>query len=243
MRDKAAEERQVFRKFAVTAGLLQIGSDFDSRIPPEPDILLTHLSGMGLAFELVEILDRPYFAAHKGAFETMRLCGTAVNQLPEPLRQAFCKEFANAHISLSFCDALSMQMRSNSLPKILWHLLALPPGSEGEQDIPPLLSRFLTRICIARIDINGPLFATSAGTWVGDPTLEEIKRKLAKKYETSAPLNLLAYIGGNPMFPESVWMPKLDQFLSSLNGVSQFEHIYVFDTIKQAVKFHWQRAP
>lgn len=50
------------------------------------------------------------------------------------------------------------------------------------------------------------------------PTVGAIKGKFTKRYEPQGKLKLLAYIDGNPMFPEEIWLADLDDLLAGLDG-------------------------
>jgi hypothetical protein len=96
------------------------------------------------------------------------------------------------------------------------------------------------RISVHRGGFVGPLFNASSAVWVGDPTQKAIESKLEKIYEPQGVLKLLAYIDGNPMFPDDVWLADLDKFLTSLDASCQFKEIFVYDCRSNSIKRHWR---
>jgi hypothetical protein len=236
---KEEREREIFRLFATKTGLLPDGA-FESRKPDEPDILYTSLTGVNLAFELVEILDRDYSSSLGRHLDIKDACLEHLHSLPSETRAAFEQEFSNADIFLSFKPNISVRRCKNTLPRIFTALLQLPPGTTGSIFTGECgFEAVLGDAFINRGHFNGPLFDTSSVTWVGDPTVETIASKMNKSYTPRGELNLLAYIDGNPMYPDDVWLPDLDDYLDSLDSSCQFKHIYVFQCSTKAIRRVW----
>jgi hypothetical protein len=63
--------------------------------------------------------------------------------------------------------------------------------------------------------------------WVDDPTLDSIRKKLRKQYETPHPVELLAY-GGAETLPDDVWEARFAQRLRDLVDEAQFRRLWVF---------------
>lgn len=55
--EKSERERRVFQRFLDAFPKQLPGTSFESRKPPEPDILCTYQTGERVAFELAEICD------------------------------------------------------------------------------------------------------------------------------------------------------------------------------------------
>lgn len=102
------------------------------------------------------------------------------------------------------------------------------------------LDALLDRITIHR-GLNGPLFDAPNVAWVGDPTVDALRGKMAKRYTPQGELCLLAYIDANPMFPDEVWLTDLDEYLATLDRACQFAHIYVFDCRSNSIRRAWHR--
>ena len=229
MLSKEERERVVFEHFGRTIGLLP-GGRFTSRPVPEPDILYVAEDGTHAAFELVEIIDRDYKASVGQSFSTKDACNAFLDGLASADAAAFRAGFANADIALDFRDGMSGQRRKNALPFIFQHLMQLPPGFEGDAfgDGNPL-EAILTHMHVNRGGFIGPLFDASSATWVGDPTVDALASKMTKTYAPQGQLNLLAYIDGNPMFPDEIWLADLDEYLAALDARCQFARIFVYD--------------
>lgn len=240
---KDARERLVFEHFARAAGLLP-GGTFTSRPEPEPDILYVATDGTSLAFELVEIIDQDYSASLGQSFNTKDACNTYLDKLPATEAAAFRAAFANADIALTFRDNMTGQRRKNALPAIFKHLASLPAGFTGDafKDGNPL-EAILSYAHVGRGRFNGPLFDATSATWVGDPSVDALKGKMGKSYTPQGQLNLLAYIDGNPMFPEDVWLADLDEYLATLDASCQFATIFVYHCRTSLIKRTWQRSP
>ncbi len=72
---------------------------------------------------------------------------------------------------------------------------------------------------------------------VGDPSVKTVQNKLTRSYTTDHPIELIAYIDENPMFPENVWKPKLDAFLNELPSLAPFQKIWVLDLDKRIIAY------
>ncbi|MEJ8855927.1 hypothetical protein WKW79_15210 [Variovorax robiniae] len=240
---KDARERLIFEHFARTMGLLPHGT-FTSQPEPEPDILYVAADGTSQAFELVEIIDQDYSASLGQSFITKDACNAYLDNLPAPQATAFRSAFRNADIALTFCDNMSGRRRKNALPAIFRHLAVLPDGFTGDvfKGGNPLKT-ILSYAHIGRGSFAGPIFNTTSVTWVGDPSVDALKGKMAKRYTPQGQLNLLAYIDGNPMFPDDVWLADLEDYLGTLDTECQFARIFIYDCGTSTVKRTWQRSP
>ncbi|MBH0201878.1 MAG: hypothetical protein HP496_06145 [Nitrospira sp.] len=72
---------------------------------------------------------------------------------------------------------------------------------------------------------------------VGDPCVGTVQDKLSKSYTATHPIELIAYIDGNPMFPENAWKPKLDAFLNELPSLAPLRKIWVLDLGKRTIAY------
>lgn len=239
MLSKEERERLVFERFARATGLLP-GGTFDSRPTPQPDILYVPDGGAPRAFELVELLDRDFSATIGKQLETKEICQSYLDALPTSEADAFRAQYGDADIFIGFRDSLSTQRRRNALPRLFAALRSLPTGFTGEAfDDGGPLELLIDRIAIYRGRLNGPLFDAPGVTWVGDPTVDAISGKMGKKYAPQGELSLLSYIDANPMFPDDVWLPDLDEYLATLDRTCQFAHIYVFECRSNSIRRAW----
>ncbi len=241
MLSKEERERLVFERFATATGLLP-GGTFDSRPTPEPDILYVPHGDAPRAFELVEILDRDFSATVGQQLGTNEICRTYLGTLPTAEADAFRSQYRDADIFIGFRDGLNIQRRKNALPRIFAALRSLPEGFTGDAfDDGGSLDALLDRVAVYRGRFKGPLFDSPGVTWVGDPTVDAISGKMAKKYASQGELSLLAYIDTNPMFPDEVWLTDLDEYLAALDRHCQFAYIYVFECRSNSVRRVWRR--
>ena len=240
---KDARERLIFEHFAKAAGLLP-GGTFSSRPEPEPDILYVAADGTHQAFELVEIIDQDYSASLGQSFNTKDACNAYLDNLLAPEAAAFRSAFGNADIALTFRENMSGQRRKNALPAIFRHLADLPDGFTGDvfKDSNPL-ETVLSYAHVGRGRFVGPLFDSTSAIYVGDPSVDALKGKMGKTYSPRGELNLLAYIDGNPMFPDDVWLADLHDYLATLDADCQFTKIFVYDCGTSTLKRSWQRSP
>lgn len=242
MQSKEERERLVFERFATATGLVP-GGRFDSRPPPEPDILFVPDGAAPRAFELVEILDRDFSATIGQQLGTKEICQSYLDVLPANEADAFRAQYRDADIFIGFLDGLSLQRRKNALPRIFTALRGLQPGFTGEAfDDGGPLEALVNRVAIYRGRFKGPLFDAPGVTWVGDPTVDAISGKMGKNYAPQGELSLLAYIDTNPMFPDDVWLPDLDKYLATLDQHCQFAHVYVFECRNSCVRRTWHKS-
>jgi len=238
MLSKEERERLVFEQFATVTGLLP-GGTFQSRPAPEPDILYMPNNGLVRAFELVEILDRDFSATIGQQMRTKEICQAHLDALPTDAADTFRTQYGDADIYIGFRESLSTRRRKIALPRIFAALRSLPNGFTGDafDNLGPL-NALLDRVTIHR-GVRGPLFDVPGVTWVGDPTIEAIRGKVAKRYVSQGELSLLAYIDTNPMFPDDVWLSDLNEYLATLDRTCQFAHIFVFDCRRSGVRRAW----
>lgn len=238
---KPDRELLVFATFAQAAGLLPNGT-FESRLPPEPDILYRGANGSSAAFELVEIIDRDYSNSIARQLSTKDACLAYFESLPANEKTVFKSLYANADIFFDFRANLTLHRRRSLLRDLFVHLLSLPAGFSGDTLHDGVRSiAGIDRISIHRGCFNGPLFDAPSFVRVGDPTIEAIDRKLNKAYKPDGTLNLLAYIDGNPMLPDEAWLSNLDTCLARLDYTCQFESIYVFELRTTSIRRKWDR--
>ena len=157
---------------------------------------------------------------------------------------AFREAFSNADIALDFTSGMSGQRRKNALPSIFQYLMRLPPGFEGDafSDSNPL-GTVISYLHVSRGAFVGPLFDASSAVWVGDPSVDALASKMSKTYKPQGQISLLAYIDGNPMFPDEIWLADLDEYLATLDDRCQFERMFVYDCGRDCIMRTWTRPP
>lgn len=215
--EKKAEEKHDFLRF-VDDGELQIDEASIKQLnPPAPD-LEVFVDGVGaVAFELGDMNSRN---RHKG-ISLMEQSGhrmrTYVEQLPEPRRSAFLEKYKGAHITLSVSHTprrhhekkptLSIEQ---ALPKLVEHLESLNDGYWGSAFAynhgpnPSVLEKYERgRTLLESIDMladlhvsrspsdKAPRFQSFGGGSVLRLDASVLTKKLAKKYTTDLPIDLV----------------------------------------------------
>lgn len=238
--ERADRELEVFREFAVAAGFATSGECGEKRKPPEPDILFRNAAGEYTAFELVELLDRDYGNRVGLLVGTKTALRTYYEALPANERKEFKRKYSNALLYFRFPDALTFKRRRAAFPKIFARLLALPDGFAGDAfEDDANFEGVLDGVSVSRGRLTGPIFDPESVGWIGDPTVPAIQTKFSKRYETEHPIELLAYIEINPMFPDEVWISDLEEFLTAHSHPIPFRRIWVFHAGKNEVKFRY----
>lgn len=238
MRNSQTEgEIEVFRAFAEAAAPGIDLATIETRRPPEPDILCLD-SNQGLrAFELVELLDNDYARRVGQLFGTKSALYAFIEKLPAEERAAFEARFHNALLYFRYTDRSTLNQRRSSLPRVFEKLAALPEDFAGDAlENDPEFSGLLKGVSVSRGRFQGPILDPESGGWIGDPTIPNIAAKFGKKYEAVCPVELLAYVDGNPMFPDEVWLANLVEHLESEPKPFTFKRVWVFDLRSKTVK-------
>ena len=216
MADTHAErELEVFKSFAFARGW-EGSATAEKRQPPEPDLLVRAPDQSRIAIELVEILGEDYGGMIGLLISTKTALSSFYESLPHERRLPFDEKYGNALLFFRFTQYSTLNQRKQKISPAFEKLLDLPAEFTGEAlvDDPELLPS-LAAVSVSRGRFNGPVFDPESVRSLGDPTPSAMAKKFAKKYVSAHPLELLAYIDGQPMFPEDVWRGNLEEFLSS----------------------------
>ena len=236
--EQSTKELTIFESFSRAAGLTI--REFASRPPPEPDILCVTESGESVAFELTEIIDNVYSSTTARMFESRNSLYKHYTNLPSKEREILKLRFWNADISVTFRTDLSKAKQQSQIQSIFDLLLKQPENFTGEiPNLPTNIKRCIERLSINRGSFIGPCFNVPFVTWVGEPTEERIASKMKKNYEPRGRLELLAYIDGNVMFPDEIWLSNLDKYFSTLDESCQFKKIHVYDHRVKVIRRVW----
>ena len=224
---QVSDELNAF-KFFITASKEPVDpSSVLAKSPPTPDIECKYLSGCGVAFELVELLDPAFKRIFEVQQSKARSLYNHLDKMAHADREAFVSQYGDADILVNFHDNCSLGSIKIAIPDVFRELLAMPVGFNGLTDTFTTggLKKTVMSISISRGGFQGPLFNGQAVGWVGDPCVGTVQNKLNKSYVSPHPIELIAYIDGNPMFPDNVWKPTLDNFLRQLPSLSPFRRI------------------
>jgi hypothetical protein len=99
----------------------------------------------------------------------------------------------------------------------------------------------LALIYISRIKTGGrPYFRSLTLGFVLPLQVEEIERKLQKRYDTQAPLELLAYIENGEVRHQSD-VDKITEIAARLLPASQFRRVWVFEGLFRQIGLCFNR--
>jgi hypothetical protein len=240
-KERARRERIIFRFFAHAAGLPV--RSIRSRPEPEPDIRCTVLGEGAVAFELGEIV-YPKFA--QTTFER------------QPLRQRFAEEYAKLPkrirsqlekglggtpiVFVSFPDKTSPGKWRHAIPAILSVLAERAGHVASGQDLPVWEIQGLKDLILEMRVQRGPgpkaALHVMEMTEVQDQTLTLLEKKFRKHYESSAPIELIAYHLTQPPSGRHGTLESVAAFgtshLDHLAG-SQFRRVWIFDYFTRSI--------
>lgn len=239
MRDsQAKDEVKVFLAFAEVAAPRVDLTTVQKRPEPEPDILCDDSIEGPRAFELVELLDKNYAWRNRGHRKTELALDAYFENLPADKKAAFEKRFTNAFLSFPYVNGLTEYQRKKIIPRVFEKLMVLPEGFTGCGLVDdPDFAEVLESIRVYRAEFQAPIFHVPSGGSIGDPTVSRIDCKFKMDYEATCPIELLAHINDNPMFPDEVWRGNLEKYLASQPRPLPFKGVWVFDLRSKRVKF------
>lgn len=236
-KNHADRELRVFRQFLAARGIAESTGALEKRQPPEPDLLFRYPDGSIVAYELVELLDETHAGMIGLLSATYTALRTQFENLPPDRKALFERNYGDALLYFRFSQFTTLNKRRNVLALAFDKLLALPSGVTGEVlSNDPEFGGTLFSVSVSR-SFGGPSFDPESIGWIGDPTVPNIKQKFEKTYDSSYPIELLAYIDGNPMFPDDVWLGNLMEFVDSQPKPFPFRWLWVFDCRKTQVRF------
>lgn len=229
--ERARGEQAIFRIFAKAAGLPIRQESIQSRPTPEPDILCT-VGGAPVAFELGQVV-------------YARFAETTLQR--QPLRQRFAEEYAKLSasirsrlerrlggpptVSVWFKDGTSPGRWQRAIPAILAVLSRCADEIVDGQSLPvwkiPELKGVVLEMEVRRGQ-RASLHAVEL-TEVRDQTLELLKKKFGRTYQTSAPIELVAYYISQPPPRRSGWVEEVTSFITQHFGESPFRRVWLFN--------------
>ena len=227
----------MFRQFLSAIGITELAGALEKRQPPEPDLLLRHPDGSKVAYELVELLDETHARMIGLLLGTKTALRAHFENLPPDRRALFEGKFGDALLYFHFSQLTTLNQRRSVFASAFDKLLALPTGVTGEVlENDSEIGQTLRSVSVSR-GIVGPIFDPEAFGWIGDPTVPNIKQKFRKSYVSNYPIELVAYVDGNPMFPDDVWLGNLKEFVESQPKPFPFRQLWIFDCGKAKVRF------
>lgn len=233
----ADQELSIFRRFVDICGLNINLSSIEKRDPPAPDIFCRTNSNGEISFELVELIDEHFASGTRRHFDGAKLLRCLYDNLPSQKRKQFDMLYHDADLQFGFCDDATIEKLKHKLP-LVDELLGQPEHCQGELSSfsDPNLAKVLRFVRVNR-GIVGPLFDVETYMRIGDPTPRNLISKFEKTYKADCPIELLAYIDSNPMFPDDIWKPGVEQLIQGRTSLGQFTKVWVVDVYKKIIHF------
>jgi hypothetical protein len=230
------KELSVFREFASVAPLDIDIASIESRQPPEPDILCTSKQIGQLAFELVELIDESAARRHAVLGKTYVMLRELPERLPPALRNRLRDEFSDPLIFLHFKENVPMRDRERvAIEGISKHCDNL--GIANIDDPNDLVHESFESVHFYPSASGGLRIEPSSGGYVSDPSLERIKSKFSKKYDTEHPVHLLAYVEIDLRLPDLAWREGVDAYIRDHIAESPFKRVWIFAVPKKHIDY------
>jgi len=99
----------------------------------------------------------------------------------------------------------------------------------------PELRRFVTDVEIRRSTLGRPFFGVTELSKVSDETPRMLETKFAKRYVTTAPIELLLYFIAAPPPSELTWRLDILDYLEAHLPRSPFRRVWLFNWFERAV--------
>lgn len=232
------EELEIFSQFMTVALLPVLPDSTEKRDPPEPDILC-QVEGRGpVAFEMVELIDQSLARRTFDQIKLIEALYTSCEDLPVVESSRMQENLGNAFVNCAFAGHASFRMRKAAIPFILHRLQEIPSDFEGQVEVKGKEGSGVdTKVTIRRGNLVGPCFNVVSGGSFSDPTLNRIRQKIEEKsYKTSAPIELLGYYELQPVLSDSIWLPRVTDYVRQNVQNSQFRRIWIFDVRRNQLK-------
>jgi hypothetical protein len=242
MTPKDKREIKIFKQFVEISRLPIIDDSIRKMPEPLPDIECQDSSGNKLAFELVELLDENFAVMFDWTVVGKFLIYSLYDGLPPDLKDALDKLYAHADIYFTFKEGVTKNKVRQQMTEVFRELLNLPSDlTEVRTFSNKKVASLIKEIMILRSSVNGPMFSINAVARMGDPTPGALFQKFTKTYQTNYPIELVAYIDGNPMV-ESVWRPSTEEFFEDNKQFGTFQKIWIIDLNKRSIEFEVSTA-
>lgn len=245
LNNQVKKELRIFTKFA---GKCSYGIDFttiEKRYPPEPDIFCKSIYGDSIAFEIVECLDSNIARSIYDTSDIKQAFSNQLEKLPTRKRQSIEIFFEDAFITVAFCKSIPEIRKQQSIPLIFDFLHKVAATKEEREyhavDFPNLKS-VIEYISIKRGFENGPIFGiVPEPVWFSDKSIERIKAKFSKHYETKHKTELLCFYESQPELPENRWLPEVEAFVEANLKSSPFNRVWIYSVIKNKIIYVYSR--
>jgi hypothetical protein len=225
------EEKFVFRMFAEVCPLQIRRKTIQNRPPPEADFLCQVVPEGRVAFELVEVVDKGIARQSSDTGALHRV----FNEACQELGRNTIGNLENAIVHVTYVSAASLEARRRALVQLVKQLVKLSPTLEGTAPISGHLTKAIKKATIHRGNLVGPIYDDSSALAFSEPALDAVKGKFSKEYESSAPIELVAFYSIQPVLPKSHWVPAVQRYVKKNLGASPFRRVWVFDCTSKSI--------
>ena len=222
---KKEKERYFFEEFAKICPLEIIS--FESKDPPEPDILCQLNDGSSLAFELVEAVDNKIPHKDRVIEKSEALWNEYYNsKLSREERERFDAVFSGCSLTLDLSTKATEEDIKKAIPQIF------KKYKNSCRDTLRLIQRInndLPKGCESiRIEPQEakPIFRCSRGSLISSSCIKALGDKFGKTYETNHSIHLLVYNDHHPFFSVQ---SEIETYIEHNIESSPFEKIWFFD--------------
>ncbi len=231
----------IFEKFAKICPYNIEKNSIKKKNPPEPDIECTLSDKNTIAFELVQSIDNSIASSTYDSINIEKAFHATLENLSDPKKEEFMSKFANASIYVSFDKSSTVNKRKKLIPAIIDTLLKSDDITRGEVNLHsfPNLRKSVRSIHIDRGEFQEPIFGFNSATSFGEPCMERIKGKFAKRYETKHKIDLLIYYELQPELPEDQWFPAVKEYIKNNIKKTVFKRVWLYSVTKNKIIFNY----
>jgi hypothetical protein len=190
-----------------------------------------------MAFEVTEIVDYGVARGNNDMINLERLLRKAYSSLPESDQDQLKPILENAQVVVSFKLSASLRSRVAVIPAIIIRLPQLTTTTETELILTSDLPVTIQWVRVLRRNIGGPNFFVAAGSSFADPIVDRIREKFRRSYESSSPVELLAFYEQQGPSPPAFWQRELNDFVAGNLDASPFRRVWIYDVLQQEILF------
>jgi hypothetical protein len=217
--------------FADACSLQILRQTIEKRCPPEPDILCKVVPEGRVAFELVEVLDK---GIGRQSSDTCAL-RREFNRACRELGRNRIGNLRNALVHVTYVAPASLEARKRTLVQLVKQLPKLSATLEGTVPIGEPLTKVIKKATMHRENFVGPIYDDSSSVDFSEPAIDAVKGKFSKHYVSSAPIELVAYYGIQPLLPRGRWVPAVQRYVEENLAASRFRRVWVFDCTRKSI--------
>lgn len=209
-----------------------MGEDIQQPESPAPDVRWHSPQGEQVAFELVEIRDRGSAQRLDRKLKAEDACWAAYSELTRDQQQ----RFKGRSIQFFFNNGTSEAQAAKSCRDAVQNMLQRTALTDECVSIDGPLGGCIQQISVRTTGLDCPMFDVSSFGSFGDGIVERIETKLAKKYQSTSPIELLVWYEkhGSATF-EIYRRDRLSELLNNRRGCQPFRRIWVFDAANERI--------